>query len=119
MTNFFFFAFSFMLTHEMDAVRRHEWKVFPFLSRLTNDDHGYLVFTAIHLPLYLILLWGFFSKGGVSQPLAVGFDIFSLVHIALHLLFMKHPGYQFNNWFSWTLILGSGLAGGLDLLVRR
>jgi hypothetical protein len=57
---FFFIAFSFLLTHEMDAVCRHEWKVFPLLSRLTDDERGYTLFTAMHIPLYILLLGDFF-----------------------------------------------------------
>jgi hypothetical protein len=41
----------------MDAVRVGEWKMFPLLSRL-RDDAGYLVFTALHVPIYALLIWG-------------------------------------------------------------
>ena len=116
---FFLLAFSLLLCHEMDAIRRHEWKIFPLLSRIKDDEQGYIIFTAIHIPLYVFLLSGLFSNGAtVNESFIVGFDIFCIVHVLLHLLLMKHPQYQFNNWFSWVLIWGAGIAGGLDLLLR-
>ncbi len=116
---FFFLALSFLLTHEMDAVRRYEWQVFPFLAGIRNDQHGYILFTSIHIPLYLFLLWGVFSHGATTnQSFVYGVDSFCIIHVLLHLVFRTHPNYQFNNWFSWTLILGAGIAGGIDILVR-
>ena len=117
---FFFIAFSFLLTHEMDAVRRHEWKVFPLLSQIRDDEQGYMLFTALHIPLYVFLLWGVSTNGtAMNQSFVRGLDIFCGIHVPLHLLFIKHPSYQFNNWYSWTLIFGAGLAGGIDLLIRN
>jgi hypothetical protein len=115
---FFFVAFSFILVHEMDAIRQREWRLFPFLSAL-NDERGYLVFTAIHVPLYTALLWGLFPGGNtINRSLVIGLDIFFIIHVGLHLLFMRHPDYQFRSWLSWALILGAGVAGGADLLMR-
>ncbi|MBA3470408.1 MAG: hypothetical protein H0T53_12280 [Herpetosiphonaceae bacterium] len=121
MANFFFFVtLSFLLAHEMDAVRRSEWHVFPGLSRLKNDEYGYMIFTIIHVPLYLLLLLGLFSDGGrLNYSVVIGFDIFCMVHVLLHVIFMKHPRYKFNNWLSWSLILGAGVAGAADLFAFR
>ena len=115
----FWLAFSFLLTHEMDAVRRHEWQIFPLLARINDDERGFIIFTALHVPLYGFLFWGLFKNGTtINQSFAAGFDIFCIIHVLLHLLLIKHPKYQFNNWFSWALILGAGIAGGVDLLFR-
>ena len=54
---FFVIAFSFLLTHEMDAIRLREWKIFPILTALP-DEQGYTVFTALHVPLSALLLRG-------------------------------------------------------------
>lgn len=116
---FFYTAFILMLIHEMDAVRRHEWRVFPLLARIKDDERGYLLFSAIHIPLYLALFFALFpGEGGVNHSATDGFAIFCIVHVALHLLFSKHPAYEFNNWYSWMLILGAGIAGAIDLAVR-
>ncbi len=59
MTSHFFFllGFCFLLVHEMDAVRCREWKILPGLNRM-EEEAGYLAFTALHVPLYTLLLWG-------------------------------------------------------------
>lgn len=104
-----------MLVHEMDAIRCKEWRVFPFTSRM-NDEAGYLVFTSVHVPLYVLLLWGLYSDD-VSRGLIVGLDAFFLVHVVLHVLFVNHPEYRFRSAFSWALILGAGAFGALDLVL--
>ena len=115
----FFLALSLLLTHEMDAVRRSEWKVFPLLAQISDDTRAYKLFTTIHIPLYVVLLWGTFSYGATkNQAFVYGIDSFCMIHVLLHLLFRCHPHYQFNNRFSWLLILGAGLAGAMDMLVR-
>jgi hypothetical protein len=79
-----------------------------------------MLFAAIHIPLYVFLLWGVSTNGtAMNQSFVRGLDIFCIIHVLLHLLFIKHPDYQFNNWYSWTLIFAAGLAGGIDLLIHN
>jgi hypothetical protein len=115
---FFYLALCFILTHEMDAVRLKEWRMLPFLSRL-NENTGYVVFTALHVPLYLLLLLGLFRDmdDGINRALVVGLDSFLVIHIFLHILLMRHDFNQFKSLFSWVLILGAGIFGLLDLFV--
>lgn len=113
---FFLLGFCLLLAHEMDAVRVGEWKMFPLLSRL-RDDAGYLVFTALHVPLYLVLIWGIVGDGGTTLGLIVGLDTFFVVHVLLHLLFVGRPSNRFRSTFSWTLILSAGLFGVADVLM--
>ncbi len=118
MENHFFFLVGFVLilTHEMDAIRSREWTIFPLLSRL-REKTGYYVFTALHIPLYLVIFWGLYSANGLNHNVIKGLDIFFIVHIFLHLLLLKNPKNQFRSVFSWVIILGSGIAGSLDLIL--
>lgn len=116
----FTLALSLLLTHEMDAVRRREWQVLPLLARIDDDARGYAIFTALHVPLYALLLGGLMAGGAAAnQQLVRALDAFCVVHVALHLLFARHPRYQFNNRLSWTLIAGAGICGAADLLARQ
>lgn len=111
---FFLLALSFLIVHEMDAMRCEEWSIFPFLSRL-NDNTGYLIFTAAHIPLVLLIFLGL-SNGSIFQPVTrVLLDVFLVIHIFLHAFFHRHPQNQFESRFSQFLILGTGLTGLLDL----
>lgn len=115
---FFFVGFSLLLAHEMDAIRLREWKIFPLLSALP-DEQAYTVFTALHIPLYSFLLWGLSTGGeGLNQWVVSGLDLFCIMHVALHMVFRNHPHNHFHSWFSWTLILGAGVAGAIDLLLH-
>ena len=114
---FFLVALAFMLAHEMDAIRRHEWAIFPLLSRL-DERRGYWVFTAVHIPLYLLLFWGLLGTDSPNAGFMRGLDIFFAIHVGLHLLYLRHPQNEFTSLFSWALILGAGVFGLLDLLNR-
>ena len=118
MENYLFFlaGLSLILAHEMDAIKCREWTIFPLLSKL-NERAGYFVFTAIHAPLYLLLFQGLLGNDGINPAVIMGLDIFFIVHVFLHVLFLKHPKNQFTSAFSWIIILGAGLAGLMDLVV--
>jgi hypothetical protein len=110
---FFLLGFCLLLVHEMDAVRCKEWRVLPLTSWM-EDEAGYHVFTALHVPLYALLLWGLFG-GGANRGLVVGLDVFFVVHVLLHLIFYNHPENRFGSIFSYVLIFGAGLFGATDI----
>ena len=113
---FFYIGLAFILVHEMDAIRCEEWTIFPGLSQL-KPAVGYVVFTGVHVPLYMLLFWGLFASGnGANEALVKGMDIFFIVHVFLHLLMYRHPKNQFKSILSWSIIIGAGVGGGIDLI---
>ena len=114
---FFYLAASFMLLHEMDAVRCREWRIFPGLS-LLEDEVGFRVFMLAHLPLYGLLFWVMMGQSTTSGAIR-GLDLFFVVHLVLHLLYLKHPKNEFKDTLSWVLIAGAALGGLTDLLLEH
>jgi hypothetical protein len=114
---FFCLALSLLLAHEMDAVRRREWRLLPLLARVPDGEAAHALFTALHVPIYALLLWGLLTGGATSARVVAGLDIFCVVHLGLHLLFLRHPLYEFRSPLSWALIAGAAIAGAIDLLV--
>ncbi len=114
----FLVGFSCLLAHEMDAVRWGEWALLPVLSRL-GDEAGYRAFTALHLPLYALLLWALCGPAAPNPRLVVGLDLFLVIHLLLHLLLRNHPRNRFQSPFSWSLFAGAAICGALDLLLAR
>jgi hypothetical protein len=111
MTSFvFYLGISFILLHEMDAVRCHEWRIFPGLSLLKNST-GFLAFMVLHIPLFV---WILIAQG--DGAFRRGFDIFLLIHLGLHLLFLTHQKNEFKDWISWTIISGAAICGAIDLI---
>lgn len=100
-------------THELDAVKRHEWRVLPLLRALP-ERLGEQVFIWLHVPLFALLLWG--GDGDLESATRVGLAGFSIVHVGLHFIFRRHPAYEFNNPSSWGLILLTGLLGAIYLV---
>ncbi|MFN7260031.1 MAG: DUF6713 family protein [Cyclobacteriaceae bacterium] len=111
---FFYMGLTFILMHEMDAIRCKEWRIFPGLS-LLNDVWGYRIFMLAHIPLFFFLFSGLSQLD--SSRLISGLDIFFVIHVGLHLLFLLHKKNEFKDWISWTIILGAGVFGLADLLL--
>ena len=117
--NFFFWiGLSTLLVHEMDAIRLNEWRILPFLSYL-DDQRGFIVFTLAHIPLYAFLLTGLSSgvASGGKSTLMLSLDWFMIVHVGLHFLLRNLPRNEFKSVFSWVIIIGAGVAGGIDLIL--
>lgn len=107
---FFYLGLSFILMHEMDAIRCKEWRIFPGLSYL-NDQWGFSVFMFAHIPLFY---WVFHSLDNAS--FVTGMSYFLIIHLVLHLLFLLHPKNEFKDWISWSIIVGAAVCGGLSLV---
>jgi hypothetical protein len=112
---FFFFAFGFLLTHELDAIRCKEWLMFPLTAWL-DDERGYVAFMVLHIPLFVWIGWSL-----ATMPFHQGFvrswDVFCIVHLGLHIVFLKHPENRFTTPLSWSIILGAAVCGCMDLVV--
>ncbi len=111
----FLTGLSLIVIHEMDAIRCREWKIFPGLSQL-KDKTGYIVFLFAHIPIFYFLFWQL-TNSSDFETFRMGFDIFLILHVGLHVLYLKHKNNEFKDWISWTIILGTGLCGLLDLIL--
>jgi hypothetical protein len=112
-TPFFLLGLALLLVHELDAVRCHEWRMFPGLAALP-DRWALRLFILLHVPLLYVLLGG--VAAGPDTRLVVALDLFFVLHLGLHLLFLRHPQNEFRDALSWTLIVGAAMSGGIDLL---
>ena len=113
----FYIGLSLFMVHEMDAIRCKEWKMFPILSSL-NDKTGYVVFVGLHIPIFVAIFWLITNPSTVGT-FAIVFDVFMIVHLLLHALFLKHKENRFKDVFSWSIIIGIAICGLLDLILFR
>lgn len=111
---FFYLGLSFLTLHEMDAIRCKEWRIFPGLS-LLSDKIGQVLFVFAHLPLFYFIFWQLTYSQDIKAFMK-GFNIFMIVHLLLHILFLKHKNNEFKDWISWSVIIGSSLCGIIDLM---
>ena len=112
---FFYLGLSLLTMHEMDAIRCREWRIFPGLS-LLSDKLGHIIFVFAHIPLFFFIFWRLTHSQDIDAFLK-GFNVFMIVHLGLHILFLKHKNNEFKDWISWTIIIGAGLCGLIDLIV--
>ena len=109
---------AFILLHELDAIRCHEWRIFPGLAGM-KEELARPIFIWVHLPLFYFLLLGLSLENELAVCRFVkGMDIFFIVHIVLHFLYLWHPNNEFKDWMSWSFILGAGSCGILDLIFK-
>ena len=103
-----------LFTHEMDAIRRQEWKMFIILKDM-DDEKACRIFMLLHVPLYmaiLLLLFSSFSHVGYYVV-----DIFLLIHMVIHLGFRKHLDNKFGSTISKVIINSAGLLAIVHLIV--
>jgi hypothetical protein len=77
---------------------------------LLSDEIAQIIFIFAHQPLFYFIFW---QLSGSQNPEAFikGFNIFMLVHLGLHILFLKHKNNEFKDWISWTIIIGVCVCG--------
>ena len=99
-----------IMVHELDAIYQGEWRFFNIPFQL-EDDLAYRVFTILHVPLFIMLIWAI-----PSQAFQIGFDIFVIGHAMVHWLLRNHPLITFNNWFSRLLIFAPVVTSIIHLI---
>lgn len=111
----FLLAVSLMFVHELDAMQRREWRIFPGLSRL-DDTLGMQVFVWLHVPLFVLVVYfaGEAIADGGSR-FSFWFGVFCVVHAFVHWAFGGHPACEFKNVLSRTIIWGCGAAGAVTI----
>lgn len=114
-TPFFLAGLTLILLHELDAIRCHEWRMMPGLSNLP-EDKAMFIFLMAHVPIFYWIFWQLTSNEDL-MIFRTGFDYFLIIHLVLHLLFLKHPKNEFTDWFSWTIIIGAAICGLGDLMM--
>jgi heme/copper-type cytochrome/quinol oxidase subunit 4 len=112
MIDFHLLGLTFILMHEMDAVRCKEWRIFPGLSFL-NDKVGLFLFVFLHIPLFY---WVMMETQAGNENFRIGINYFLIIHLILHLLFLLHKKNEFKDWISWVIIFGASLFGLLDIM---
>lgn len=114
----FYLGLGALMTHELDAVGNHEWRVLP-LVRALPDDAGLAVFVALHVPVFALLVAGVAStKPGIRSGTRIGVALFLVIHALLHLLFSGHPAYEFHSVLSETLIFGGAVCGAVYIAIE-
>ncbi len=110
---FYFFMLGFFLTHELDGLKRREWRIMPVVSRLP-EHIAEQIFIWVHVPLFALLFY--FGAGDPASGVAMGLSVFAVIHMGLHWILRKHPNNEFNNVSSRTLIIGAGVLGVFHLI---
>ncbi len=115
----FYLGLSTLLTHELDAIANHEWRVLPFI-RILPDDIGMLVFFVLHIPILagLLSLVASCSHPQTRALTRLGVSTFLVIHGLLHFLFIGDPYYEFSSLISEILIFGGASLGMIYLALE-
>jgi hypothetical protein len=112
----FVLAVSLLFVHELDAVQRREWRIFPVLSMMP-EEIGMRVFIWAHVPLFAAILW--FAAQSIARGgdgFSLGLSGFCVVHAFLHLAYERHPKCEFRNPLSRAIIWLCALAGAAAVI---
>jgi len=113
----FLVGFALLLTHELDAIGRHEWRMFPLVRRL-EDGVAYRLFVSLHFPLLVFLLWLLtHPSANVRYWFQLSMDIFFMAHLGLHYLLRSDVNNEFTNTFSKSIIVLIASAGFVHIIL--
>jgi len=111
----FFFLLSLVIVHELDAIRRHEWRMFIILNKM-DDERAFQFFSILHIPLLMVIFWLItYPSTIVVFGFQIVLDVFLIIHKFLHDSFQKHPNNEFNTKFSKSLINLMAVVGFIQL----
>ncbi len=111
----FYLGLGALLTHELDAMPNHEWRVLPVLRSLP-DDVGMVAFVALHVPLFAGIIALIASTDArIRARSRIGVAGFLVLHGVLHAWFMTDPDYEFSSMLSNLLIFGGAVCGAAYL----
>ncbi len=112
----FLLGLGFIATHELDAVSQHEWRLL-YVLRTLPEAIAADVFTAIHVPLFALLVWlTHHPQSNLREGSRLALMSFLIVHVGLHLRLSGHALYTFHSPLSKALIFAGGVCGALYLL---
>ena len=114
----FYLGIGALVTHELDAMTHHEWRLLPLLKSL-EDDLGRTWFVVLHVPLFALMIAWIASPRATTRTLARRVVCaFLVIHAGLHAWFVGHPDYSFGSWLSNALIFGGGAMGAVYLALQ-
>jgi hypothetical protein len=115
----FYVGLGALMTHELDAMTNHEWRVLPLIRELP-DDLARIVFVAAHVPLFAVVVAWIASTAARTRLRArVAVATFLVLHGGLHAIYTGHESYEFASPLSNTLIFGGAVFGAVYLLLER
>lgn len=82
---------------------------------MLSDRLGHGVFMFAHIPLFYLIYRQLADPH--AEFFIKGFDVFMMIHLVLHILFLKHKKNEFKDWISWSIIVGAGLCGLIDIIL--
>ena len=107
-----------LLTHELDAMTHHEWRLLPILKGLP-DATAEPAFVAAHWPLFVLMLGTAASLNlRLRQTARDVICAFLVVHAGLHTFFSGDVLYTFSGTLSQLLIYCAGALGLAYSIIR-
>lgn len=104
---------SLLYAHELDAVRKREWRMMIFSDRV-SDETASRIFTALHVPLFAAVFWLMEFRLSFLYWFVSGFGVF---HFLLHSAFRKHIENRMRNVFSRTIIILIFLVSAVSIIL--
>lgn len=113
----FALVLSLLVSHELDAMVRHEWRLLPGLSGIADDRLARDTFNLLHVPLFTALVYFAVHPERAArirlQAVVAGF---AAVHAAIHAVVSSAPTYEFVPPVETVTVYGAGVAGASFLL---
>ena len=108
-------AFALLLSHELDAMIRSEWELFPGLNALDSDTAAD-VFNLLHVPLLAPIIWVLTAGSArARRRTMIGAEVFLVVHAIGHTLVRGVDRYEFQAPVETITVYGAAGASAIHL----
>jgi len=118
LTLLFWLGFSLLIAHEMDAMVRHEWRLLPGLSAISDDGVARDLFTLLHIPVFAVLFWlASHPRAALQRRTQMGVDLFLMAHAVVHFALSGHALYEFVPPVETITVYGGAAVGAVHLVL--
>jgi len=108
---------AFFIFHEIEAIYRNEWKMLTILKNV-SDPIKKRIYLYLHLPLPSILVGYVYSVFILCfYEFFILFNLFAVIHLFLHIYFLKKSVNVFSLKFSFIIMIGFALTGIVNLIL--
>ena len=115
----FAIAFALLISHELDAMIREEWRLLPGFGGLT-DATAADVFNLLHVPLFALILVGVMSASRpVRRRTSVSVELFLVGHAIAHTVLRGAEEYLFEGPVETITVYGSAAVALAHLTLWR
>ncbi len=115
----FALTFALLISHELDAMIREEWRLLPGFGSLDAGPAAD-VFNLVHVPLFTMIVMGVMSpRPYIQRMTSVAVEVFVIGHALAHAVLRRTAEYNFEAPVETITVYGAAALAAVHLATFR